>query len=84
MCDAVAASCAFYGDSIKQTQELESYVDIKGHKTRGSLVSIWYGPGTYYDDILTKPEKIKKVKIITEACKLRVHELLKTALLNHK
>jgi len=84
MCDAVAASCAFFPDAIKKIEEMETYVDIKGEKTRGSLVSIWYGPGTYYDDILKKPELIKKVKIVTDACKVKCFETLLGAIKSHR
>jgi len=84
MCDAVAATCAFYPESVKKIEEMETYVDIKGEKTRGSLVSIWYGTGTYFDDILKKPELIKKVKIITDACKVKCHSSLLEALNGHR
>jgi len=82
MPDAVALACALYSDTIIKTEELESYVDFKGHKTRGSLVSIWYKYGTYYDDVVLKPEKIKKIKIITEASTEKVKSLLKNALIS--
>jgi len=84
MPDLVAIACALYPEVIKKTEELESYVDIMGQKTRGSLVSIWYKYGTYYDDVLKKPEKIKKIKIITEADKDMIVEKLHAALVSHK
>ena len=79
--DAVAMCCALNEESIIKFEELESYVDYRGLRTRGSLVSIWYKYGTYYDDVLIKPEKIKKVKIISEASKDIVKGMLKNALL---
>jgi purine nucleosidase len=82
--DVAAISCAFNSDVIKTIEEYETYVDIKGAKTRGSLVTIWYKYGTYYDDVLKKPEKLKKVKIVTETHKEKVIEKLKHALAAHK